>query len=552
MKRSFLKLIKGLLRLIGPYKAIIALAVFNGTLGFILAMNITVFAGLAILKMLGVAINISYPWLMAIIIISGIFRGIVRYFEQYSNHYMAFKLLAYIRLKLYNALRKLGPAKLDHKNKGEIISLLQSDIETLEVFYAHTITPALIAFLVSTVVVMFLGFMINWYVALVAVLSYLVVGILVPVIFYKKNHKYGQSYRQKLGLFEDYYLDSIYGNHEIISQNKGDLRLSEVARKSEELLKINDNLEKKNVFFKNVTNTIIILANVLIIMVGYLLYQKGVITNPYIILAYMVLTSSFGSVVALAALPNNLAMTFASGNRVLDLLEEKSTVVPNDLIKEFSFERLTFSDVCFKYHNKPILNKVNLEVKKGEIVGVLGKSGAGKSTILKLMMHFYNHDSGDIFINDVPINDYALKALYKEVNLFSQTTYLFADTILNNLLIAKPNASMVEIKEACANASILKFIENLPLGFDTKISDLQDNISQGEKQRLGLARIFLKQPKLLLLDEATSNVDALSEEVILNSLKKYAQGMAIVIISHRKSTLNICERIYELKDGILC
>lgn len=552
MKRSFISLIYGLLKLVGPFIYVILIAVFNGVLGFIFAMNITIFAGLAILKFLGIQIALSYTWLFIIIIASGILRGIVRYFEQYSNHYTAFKLLAILRDKIFTALRKIAPAKLDDKNKGELISLLQSDIETLEVFYAHTISPALIAIIISGMVSIFLSIFVNIYIGLLALLSYILIGIIIPVIFYKKNNRYGRDYRSRLGEFDEFYLDSIYGCYEVIGQGKQELRKEFLTKNTEELLVLNANLERKNNFFKNLTNTVIIVLNFSIILLSGVLYKFNIISSPFIFFSYIVLTSSFGSVIALANLPNNLAMTFASGNRVLDLLAEEPAIKEGNLIQEFEFNELTLQNVSFSYKEKKILNNLNLQVKHGEIVGILGPSGVGKSTILKLIMHFYPTSSGSILINGSDINNYSHQALYANINLFSQSTYLFNDTIKNNLLIAKPDASLEEIKEACKKANILKFIEELPNGFEEKINDKQDNISSGEKQRIGLARIFLRQPKLLLLDEATANIDAINEGIILNALKKYSEQTAIIIISHRKSTLAICDSIYAMKEGRLC
>ena len=267
-----------------------------------------------------------------------------------------------------------------------------------------------------------------------------------------------------------------------------------------------------------------------------------------IILAYVTLTSSFGSVVALAALPGNLAMTFASGNRVLDLLEEKPQVEDAINSKSFVFDNLKIQNVSFKYEDISILDNININVNKNEIIGILGPSGCGKSTLLKLLMRFYDVESGCILYNDVNIKNISIKHLYENVNLFSQTTYLFTGTIYENLIIAKPDATKEEVIEACKNASIYKYIESLPNGLDTKITDLKDNLSSGEKQRLGLARVFLKKPKLLLLDEATSNIDAINEGIILNALKKYKEDMTIIMISHRKSTLSICDRIYKLGE----
>ena len=548
-KRSVFKIIIELIKLIGSFIGIILLAVLMGTIGFILAMNITVFGSLAVLKFLNIDITLSYLVIFIIIFSSGILRGLVRYCEQYFNHYIAFRLLAIIRGKIFDKLRELSPSKLDSKNKGEIISIIQSDIETLEVFYAHTVSPFLIAVLTSTCVCLFIGFMSSWYLAIVALISYIIIGVIVPIIYYKANNKYGKKYRKDLGVFEEYYLDSIYGHYEVLSSNNEVNRLENVSNMSRNLIDSNKGLDNKAVIFKNVTNIIIVLMNIVIVLVGSYLIKKGIIESPMIILGYVTLTSSFGSVLALAQLPGNLSMTFASGNRVLDLLEEKPMVNDIKTNNPFDFEKLEIKKVSFKYDKKVILNNVSINISKNEIVGILGPSGCGKSTLLKLLMRFYDVDSGEIFYNDRNIKDISIKDLYDNVNLFSQTTYLFTGTILENLLIANPNASEEEVIEACKNASIYKYIKSLPDGFETKITDLKDNLSSGEKQRLGLARVFLRKPKLLLLDEATSNIDAINEGIILNALKKYKKDMTIIMISHRKSTLSICDKIFELKNG---
>ena len=550
MKRNTLYVIYRLIALVGRFIFVILLASLSGVLGYLLAINVTLFAGLAILKYLGIAINISYQVLFSIIIVSGILRGVVRYFEQYGNHYMAFKLLQIVRVKIFKALRKQSVTKLEEKNKGDLVSLLQGDIETLEVFYAHTITPFLIAFITSLIMVIVISLLSSLYLGLIALGAYLIIGLLIPFIFYKFNKNSGRSYRKKLSQFEEFYLDSIYGGYEIISQNKNTSFIGDVEFKTKELIKFNKDLDNKNTIFTNIMNVLIVLLNLMIIFVGYFLYQKGIIDSYYIIIAYVILTSSFGPVLALANLPNNLSQTFASANRVLDIIDEKPII--KDGNKELNYSSLTIKDAYFNYGNKAILKGLNLEIKQNEIIGIYGPSGIGKSTILKLIMHFYELDKGSILINNEDIKEYSFNSLYKNINLFSQTTYLFQDTIKNNLLIAKKDATIEELKEACKNASIYDYIMSLKDGFETKISDLKDNISEGEKQRLGLARVFLRNPKLLLLDEATSNIDAINEGIILKSLKKYKEKMAIIIISHRKSTLNICDNIYELKEGKLC
>lgn len=551
MKRGVIKLISKLITLIGPFISVILLAVVNGVIGYLLAINITLFAGIAILKFLGIAISLSYPLIFTIIILSGILRGIVRYFEQYSNHYIAFKILAILRIKIFRALRHLSLDKLEDKSKGDLVSLLQGDIETLEVFYAHTITPVLIALLTSVVMVIFMCLTTSIYLGLYLILAYLIIGVIIPVIFYKVNSKFGRKYRLKMAQFEDFYLDSIYGGYEIIANNKQEMYKKEVTKRSKDLIDVTKKSEMKNNTFMNITNSVIVILNILIIVIGYLLYKNNMILNYEIILAYVVLTSSLGPVLALANLPSNLVQTFASGNRVLDILELKSSIVDGNT-NISNVLPITFNKVSFKYDTKYILNNVNLTINKNEIVGILGPSGVGKSTILKLIMRFYDVSSGEVLINDMNIKNISYKSLYDNINLFSQSTYLFHDTILNNLLIAKSDASKEEVITACQNAGIYDYILAQKEGFNTKISDLKDNISEGEKQRLGLARVFLRKPKLLLLDEATANIDAINEGIILNALKQYSKDMSIIIISHRKSTLSICNKIYEFKEGNLC
>lgn len=551
MKRGVIKLISKLITLIGPFISVILLAVVNGVIGYLLAINITLFAGIAILKFLGIAISLSYPLIFTIIILSGILRGIVRYFEQYSNHYIAFKILAILRIKIFRALRHLSLDKLEDKSKGDLVSLLQGDIETLEVFYAHTITPVLIALITSVVMVIFICLTTSIYLGLYLILAYLIIGVIIPVIFYKVNSKFGKKYRLKMAQFEDFYLDSIYGGYEIIANNKQEMYKKEVTKRSKDLIDVTKKSEMKNNTFMNITNSVIVILNILIIVIGYLLYKNNMILNYEIILAYVVLTSSLGPVLALANLPSNLVQTFASGNRVLDILELKSSIVDGNT-NISNVLPITFNKVSFKYDTKYILNNVNLTINKNEIVGILGPSGVGKSTILKLIMRFYDVSSGEVLINDMNIKNISYKSLYDNINLFSQSTYLFHDTILNNLLIAKSDASKEEVITACQNAGIYDYILAQKEGFNTKISDLKDNISEGEKQRLGLARVFLRKPKLLLLDEATANIDAINEGIILNALKQYSKDMSIIIISHRKSTLSICNKIYEFKEGNLC
>lgn len=553
-KRNTFILIFKLLVFVKEFVPSILIAIFNGTLGFILAMNITIFASLAIVKFLGIPLSLSYEMIFAIILISGALRGGVRYIEQYFNHLLAFKLLAILREKIFSTLRKLSPAKLDDKNKGEILSMLQGDIETLEIFYAHTITPVGIALLTSSITAIFLGLMIDWRMAVFAIFAYILVGALLPYFFYKANHKAGEQYRSKLSLCNEEYLQSIFGSYEIFLQNKSQEQIQNIDSATQTLNSLSHTLEDKNTYFKNLCNTAIILLNLTIIILGAYLAQSGKIESVLNIVGFVTLTSSFGSVIALANLPHNLAMSFASGNKILDLLEEKPMVQEGE--GEFDFQKVEVKNLSFEYAGKQTLKNINFEIKKGEIVGISGKSGSGKTTILKLLMHFYNPSAGEILYNDIPIQKLSHQSLYENVNLFSQETYLFATSIEQNLKIAKPNATEEELIEACKQASVYDLIMSLPQGFKTQITDLQDNLSSGEKQRLGLARVFLRKPKLLLLDEATANIDALNEAMILKAIEKHSKDMAILLISHRASTLSIAQRIYELEsmgfDQVVC
>ena len=549
MKYNTFTLIVKLLIFVKEFIPSILIAIFNGTLGFILAMNISIFASLAVLKYLEVPISLSYTQLFSIILISGALRGGVRYVEQYFNHLLAFKLLAILREKIFAILRKLSPSKLDEKNKGEILSILQGDIETLEIFYAHTITPFAIALLTSSITALFLGIYIHWALGVFALFAYLLIGLVIPYLFYRSNHLLGELYRQKLSNSQELYLQSIFGYYEILSQNRQKEQIQAISSTTQTLNSLSHTLEEKNTFFKNLCNTAIILLNLCIILLGAFLAHQGKIENVLNILGFVTLTSSFGSVIALANLPHNLAMSFASGRRILELLDEKPLVREGS--EAFEFEKLQVKNLSFGYGEKQILKEINFEIKKGEIIGIYGKSGSGKSTILKLLMHFYTPSGGEILYNALPIEILSHQSLYHNVNLFSQETYLFATTIRENLKIANPNATEQELIRATKEANIYELISNLPQGFDTKITDMQDNLSSGEKQRIGLARVFLRKPKLLLLDEATANIDILNESFILKSLKSHAHTMAILIISHRPSTLSICDRIYHLSKGRL-
>ncbi len=547
MKR--LKLIARLLKLVSGFKKIILLAVINGIIGHFCAIGISIFISLAIVKYLGYNIAISYFWLFFIAISLGVLRGVLRYFEQYSNHYIAFKILHCIRHIIFEKLRQLGIINIEQRQKGDLSSQVTSDVETLEVFYAHTISPVLIALFVNGGVSIFLSIFVNIYLGIAVFLIYIIIGVILPLILYKSSHRSGAIYREDLAAFNSFYLDSIAGRRDILyNQRQSDF----IQNEHDITLKLQKHLVKNAKLVANtkgLVNLMIFIGCAFLLMISYFLTFNNLL-NPYLVIVLVITyLSSFAPITALANLPSNLNQTFASAKRLFNLLDEK--VVIDNATKEVNdFNYLQLKNVNFSYTAKPILKDINLSLKKGDFIAIKGPSGIGKSTILKLLMKFYPYN-GSIKVNDLELSDITKESLYKSVTIFNQTTYLFNDTIRNNLLIANEDATDSDMLKALEKASLSGFISNLKDGLDTVIKEDSDNISLGEKQRLGLARVFLRKPKLLLLDEPTSNIDALNESIILNSLKKHQDDMTIILISHKESSLKIANKIYSLKDGVL-
>lgn len=550
LRRSGIKIMTSLILLLGSLAYIMILAVINGSVGFICAMGVTLFGAIGIAKALGEAISLSYGAIIAFAIGCGIMRGVLRYFEQYSNHYIAFRLLATLRDKIFGALRILCPAKLESKQKGSIIAMITSDIETLEVFYAHTISPICIAVLVSGCVFLFVGFVSSWYIALVALLGYISVGIAVPLISSSKLKASGVKYRSEFASFNAYFLDSIKGIKDIVLNNAGKEREKEVNDRSDILLgetkKMKNNITKASA----ATELCVSLFIIATLIIGIALVINGFLSIGRMIIGVVAVFGSFGPVIAISALPGNLTQTFASGDRVLDLLAEKPAVSPIVDGQKIKYENLKVNNLVFSYDRKNnVLNDICMHANKGEIIGIVGESGCGKSTFLKLLLRFWQKNNGDILYNDIDIDNIDTDNLLDNVTMVSQTTYLFDDTIEENLKIANPTASQDEIEAACKMASVHNFILTLPDGYKTKVGALGDNLSAGEKQRIGLARAFLRGSQLILLDEPTSNVDSINEGIILKALKEQKNKKSIILVSHRESTMAIADRIYRVENG---
>lgn len=550
LRRSGAVIMANLILLLGSLAYIMILAVLNGSLGFLSAMGVTLFGALGIAKFLGETISLSYGALVALAIGCGALRGALRYFEQYSNHYIAFRLLAVLRDKIFGALRTLCPAKLESKQKGSIIAMITSDIETLEVFYAHTISPICIAVIVSSLVTVFVAVVASPYLALVALGAYLFIGIAVPMVSSARLKESGVHYRREFASFNAYFLDSIKGVKDIVLNGAGKEREKEVRDRSEILLGETKKMKHDTTRAAAFTELSVSLSILVTLAVGILLVHTGELTLGKMVIGVTAVFSSFGPVIAISALPGNLTQTFASGDRVLDLLSEKPVVTPVENGEKVAYENLSVSDLSFSYDGETeILRDIRMHAEKGEIIGIVGESGCGKSTFLKLLLRFWQKSGGSICYNGVDIDCIDSENLLDNVTMVSQVTYLFDETIADNLRIAKQDATEEELISACRLASVHDFIMTLPDGYQTRVGALGDNLSAGEKQRIGLARAFLSGSELILLDEPTSNVDSINEGIILKALSEQKKKKSIILVSHRESTMAIADRIYRVENG---
>lgn len=550
LRRSGIKIMANLILLLGSLAYIMILAIINGSVGFICAMGVTVFGAIGVAKALGEAIVLSYELIITLAICCGVLRGILRYFEQYSNHYIAFRLLAVLRDKIFGALRILCPAKLESKQKGSIIAMITSDIETLEVFYAHTISPICIATVVSFCVFLFVGFMSSWYIAFIALLGFITIGIVIPLIFSAKLKASGVRYRAEFANFNSYFLDSIKGIKDIVQNNAGKEREREVNKRSDILLNETKKMKHDTTKASAATELCVSLFIIATLAIGILLVTKDMLSVGRMLIGVVTVFGSFGPVIAISALPGNLTQTFASGDRVLNLLCEKPAVMPVTNGQRMKYDDLEVKELSFSYDGETqVLSDICMHAKKGEIIGIVGKSGCGKSTFLKLLLRFWQKSRGEIAYNGIDIDDLDSDCLLDNVTMVSQVTYLFDETIEDNLRIAKPDASQEEIEKACKLASVHDFILTLLDGYKTKVGALGDNLSAGEKQRIGLARAFLRGSELILLDEPTSNVDSINEGIILKALKEQKNKKSIILVSHRESTMAIADRIYHVDGG---
>lgn len=543
-RRSGFAVMAGLIGMIKPLLGYMVIAIIMGCVGNLMATFITILGGFGFLNILGVMEQVNLTVVFVLLIVFAVLRGILRYAEQACNHFIAFKLLARIRHKVFAALRKLAPAKLDGSEKGNLISIITSDIELLEVFYAHTISPICIAVLTSIFMVIFFANM-NIVYAVVAAVFYILVGAVIPLYNGKKGGENGQKYREAFGGLNTCVLDNLYGLEEIREYAKEQERLEELKNHTKKLEGFTGLLKKDEKQQRITTDGVILFAGVAMTILGMYLVSTNQVGGAEAILAVIAMSSSFGPTAALSALSNNLHHTLASGNRVLDILEE--TPIVEDVTDGATSVAgdIKCENVSFSYQGQEtvgVLKDFTANFEANKIHGILGKSGCGKSTLLKLLMRFYETESGSVSYGEYNVNDINTSELRNNISYVTQETFLFTDTIANNIRIAKEDATRDEIIEAAKKASIHDFIMSTPNGYDTVLAELGDSISGGEKQRIGIARAFLHDSKMIFLDEPTSNIDSLNEGMILRSLEQEKNDKTILLVSHRKSTMGIAER----------
>ena len=546
------KIMLRLIKILKPLVPVMMITISFGVLGFLAAIAMTTFGAVAMGDIIGVDMDYSIKEATKIIIVCGIIRGILRYIEQYSGHYIAFKILAILRDKVYKALRKLAPAKLEGKEKGNLISVITSDIELLEVFYAHTIAPIAIAIITSAIIAVVL-YDINPYFGVVASVFYIIVGYIIPVLSSKLGSEAGFDYRNEFGKTNSFLLDSLRGIKEILLFGQGDNRLESINNNSGKLNEKMKVIKGHEGLIRALTDITIMLAILITLYIGVELYKGQSINLGQVIVALVLLASSFGPTVALSNLSNNLMHTFACAQRLFDILDEVPAVDEVEGSCDLNMNITSINNLEFKYEDRDevLLKHVNLNINKGDKVAIIGESGCGKSTLLKLMMRFWDVEKGSIEIDNKDIKTIPTKGLRKAQSIVSQETFLFNDTIENNLKIGKIDATREEIISACKKASIHEFIKTLPNGYETNVGEIGSNLSSGEKQRLGIARAFLHNPKVLILDEPTSNLDTLNEAQILKSIKEESKDSTIIMVSHRKSSTSICNKKVYVKNNTL-
>ena len=547
--RSNARVIWRMLGLVRPLSGFMVISVLCGVAGFCCATFLPV---LAVWEACSIVLRQEPPLPLGVCLgtlaLMALLRGILRYAEQICNHYIAFKLLAHIRSEVFASLRRLAPARLSGVDRGSLISTLTSDIELLEVFFAHTISPVCIAALMLVVMVAFTGSF-AWQLGLVMLVAQLVVGAVVPIMVFRVSGNGGRVVRDRAAGLSTFVLDGLRGLTEVLQFDVGASRLRTLDERSRRLAGAQRAVSAVGSTGSAAADAAIAAFSLAELLVGVNLHMAGVVDASAVAISAAAMLGSFGPAVALASLGSTLQGTLAAAHRVIDVLEEEPVVEEVSEGDTISFGGAAAKNASFSYGRKRILDNVTVEIPKGSIVGIAGKSGSGKSTLCRLMMRFWDVDRGQISISDQRIDTIRTDNLRDMEALVEQDTYLFHQSIRDNLLIAKPHAIQSELDAACRAASIYDFIMGLPEGYDAEVGELGDTLSGGERQRLGLARAFLHDAPLLILDEPTSNLDSLNEGIILRSLDRQRRKRTVLLVSHRASTMAVADRVYSMDSG---
>lgn len=542
---STMRLIGRLLGQVGSLRPLMIVACVFGTLGHVAATFLPVFGTVALFAAFGKPVwGMSAGWALALMIVCALIRGAMRYCEQYMNHNLAFRLLALFRAKMFAALRRLAPAKLAGKGKGDLVSMVTTDVELLEIFFAHTISPTVIAISTTLIYTVALLFLSPWF-ALLLVVAHLFIGVVVPKLFAGALHGVGGRIRRESARLDDMVLDDMHGLEQIIRFGQGEARLSRIERSSRALWAQRVKLSARNATYGGLDRVIIVLVSA---AAAFLTLALALTTNADMtsaVTALVLVVSSFGPTLALSALPASLTQTFASARRLFALMDETPAVVERGTLAP-QYDGMRMDDVTFAYGDGAlVLDDVTLDVPVSGILGLQGPSGRGKSTMLKLLMRYWDPQSGAVTLSGDALPAVDAHARRRLQTMMSQETYLFDGTIADNLRIAAPEASDGEIREALRKASVLRLVESLPQGVETPVGELGGRLSEGERQRIGLARMFLCDARLYLFDEPTSRLDSLNEAYILQSINGLVEesGAAVVLVSHRESTMKIADEV---------
>ncbi|MBF2673757.1 ABC transporter ATP-binding protein [Listeria marthii] len=538
-------IIRWLLKFVKPLRGKMILAIILGIISNLSVIMISLIGAYGIIAVILQQPLNPYKWLL-VMVGCGVVRGLARYAEQYLNHDIAFRLLAIIRERIFATLRKLGPARLSGKKSGDLITAITTDVEALEVFFAHTISPVFIA--VGTTIAT-VGFLATYDVglALILLLGQILVGVVLPIISYKRNKKIGTAYQTEFVGLNQAVMENIASLQDIFQFKLGEARLAKLTDRGEKLNKQYQKRLRQGSELQILGEWALIGTATLILVLGSF-WQLPLET---VLIGTVLSLSSFGSVLALNALGTALLTTFASGKRLYTLTEEKPVVTFNGQLEMTDFERAELEQVHFSHDGKqPILNGLSLELPKGKWLGIGGESGSGKSTLVKLLMRYWDPD-GEVKLNHHALPEITESSLHQLEGVMEQSTFLFEDTLGNNIRLGKKEATLEEVKEAARKAALDKWIETLPEGYDTIIGGQSRNLSDGERQRIGLARLFLHDAPLLLLDEPTSNLDYINEQAILNTLRSEIQDKTVLVISHRRTTLALAEEQWFLENGVL-